>query len=147
MTSKIDYVSTILALFDKPSLLIGFFLKIFPWWHVDSWPKSLLFKDPPSLKFQDRTDINMHATLSHDWNRVRGSSYNWWRSGGSVWKTAQFCHKVRIICLLNDKEVLFEDRRSYNIPYEVQCCAVKHLSSKTTKGSSPKIVYAKNYKV
>ena len=34
------------------------FLKIFPWWHVDSWPKSLLFKDPPSLKFHDWTDIN-----------------------------------------------------------------------------------------
>ena len=40
MTSKIDFESTILALFDKLSLLVGIFKRFF----LDSWPKNLLLR-------------------------------------------------------------------------------------------------------
>ena len=55
MTSKIDFESTILALFDKLSLLIGFFKRFFLGAMLILGQKA--FKDPLSLKFRDRTDI------------------------------------------------------------------------------------------
>ena len=48
-------VCTILALFDKPPLVISFFFFWICWFLA----KSHAFYDPPSLKFHNRTDIIM----------------------------------------------------------------------------------------
>ena len=58
--SKIDFESTILALFDKLSLLVGFFKEftlVVRWFLA----KKLDFKNLPSLQFYDRTDITPHV--------------------------------------------------------------------------------------
>ena len=49
---QIDFEITILALFETPSLLVGFFLRLFL--------GGMLILGPPSLKFHERTDITTH---------------------------------------------------------------------------------------
>ena len=59
--SKLNFWTTLLSKitlnFWQTVITLRNFLKIFPWWHVDSWPKSLLLKKLTSnlYTFQKRT--------------------------------------------------------------------------------------------
>ena len=59
LTSKIDFESTILALFVKLSFIDRFLKKFFPLSMLILGQKNLAFQNPPSLKFHNRTDNNV----------------------------------------------------------------------------------------
>ena len=43
------------------------FLKIFPWWHVDSWPKSLLLRTHHLWNSTTKLTLLLHTLLSLRW--------------------------------------------------------------------------------
>ena len=62
LTSKIDFESTILALFDKPWFIVGWFLKKTFFEHVDSWAKILHFRTHHI--YNSTTELTLNCSLS-----------------------------------------------------------------------------------